>query len=488
MRRRAPASSCFSIRHAATAMLLPWLLAACEPAPPARLMNHQTLGELRVATRQDANSYRTGPNGTPEGFEHDLLVALGERLGVKVRFEIMPTSAAALSAVERGNVHLAAAGLIRNDAKAVRWSSPLRIVDYVLVGTVDASRVSDETDLVGFRVGVRRGSVPAHELEAMKRRVPGLRIAFARIGGETELLERVADGELDFAAADRQTYQMLNRYHPDLQIALPLDLKAEMAWALNRDGDDELATAIEAFLAEARASGLLERITERYYGHVQRLDGQRISAFLARIQTRLPRFRPSFIEAAHRYGLDWRLLAAVAYQESQWDPTATSYTGVRGMMMLTNETANRLGVKDRLDAHQSIMGGARYLAMLRDELPPEVEEPDRSWMAVAAYNVGMGHLRGAGAIARSLSKDDTSWKDMKNVLPLIAQPAYAARLAAGRGRGGEAVIMAESVRNYFEILARFEPAAPLVSENTPADAGAAGSLLRQGVSTSTPPM
>ncbi|MCB1908856.1 MAG: membrane-bound lytic murein transglycosylase MltF [Rhodocyclaceae bacterium] len=472
----------------AVAMLLAWLLTACERAPGARLLDYQELGELRVATRQDAGSLRIGPDGAPEGFEHDLLLALGERLGVPVRFEILPTSASALKAVELGNVHFAAAGLVRNDAKPVRWSPPLRIVDYVLVGNAGGNRVSDETGLAGHRIGVRRGSVPAVELEHMKRRVPGLHVAFARIGGETELLERVARGELEFAAADRLTYQMMNRYHPELQIAMPLDLRAEMAWALPRDASDRLARAIEDFVADARTSGLLERITERYFGHVQRLDEQRISAFLARAQTRLPKYRPLFVEAARQYGLDWRLLAAVAYQESQWDPTATSYTGVRGMMMLTNETASRLGVENRLDARESIMGGARYLAMLRDELPPEVDEPDRSWMAVAAYNVGMGHLRGAGAIARSLSKDDTSWKDMKNVLPLIAQPAYAARLSAGRGRGGEAVVMAESVRNYYEILARLEPAEPLVSDDSLEAAGVTGSPVRQGVSASTPPM
>ncbi len=469
-------------------LVLASLLAGCERAPRARLLDPATLGELRVAIRQDAVSYREGPDGEPEGFEHDLLMAFGERLGLPVRFELVPTSAAALKAVEYGNVHMAAAGLIQNTDRKVRWSSPVRPVDYVLVGSSEGSPIERETELVGHQIGVRRGSVPARALEAMKRRVPGIRIAFARIGGETELIERVAAGELDFAAADRTSYQVMANYHPELRVAMPLNLRADTAWALATDTADGLSGQVDAFLVDARTSGLLDRVMERYFGHVERLDEQRVAAFLTRMQTRLPRYRAFFVEAGETYGLDWRLIAAVSYQESQWDPNATSYTGVRGMMMLTSETAMRLGVKNRLDPRESILGGARYLSLLRDELPESVQEPDRNWMAVAAYNVGMGHLRGAAAIARSLKKDHTSWKDMKAVLPLISRPAYAARLQSGRGRGGEAVIMAESVRNYYEILARFEPA-DIASDPAPLD-----ELLpsppaaRQGASTSTPPM
>ncbi|MCB1954466.1 MAG: membrane-bound lytic murein transglycosylase MltF [Rhodocyclaceae bacterium] len=473
-------------------MLLLLLLAlasgGCERAPRATLLDYRELGELRVAIRQDAVAYREGPDGKPEGFEHDLLVALGEHLGVPVKFEIFATSAATLRAVERGNVHLAAASLIPNAERRVRWSRGVRPVDYVLVGSSEGPAINNETELVGHRIGVRKGSVPARALESMQHRVPGIRMVFARIGGETELIERVASGELDFAAADRLSYQVMANYHPELRVAMPLNLKTETAWALAPDTADALAGTIDDFLATAHASGLIDRVSERYFGHVDRLDEQRVAAFLTRIQTRLPQYRDLFIEAGRRYGLDWRLIAAVAYQESQWDPTATSYTGVRGMMMLTYETASRLGIKDRLDPRQSIMGGARYLSLLRDELPEAIPEPDRSWMAVAAYNVGMGHLQGARAIARSLDKDHTSWKDMKAVLPLIARPAYAARLRSGRGRGGEAVIMTESVRNYYEILARFE-AGDAPQESGPPDSvmpGLPGGL--QGTSTSTPPM
>ncbi len=154
---------------------------------------------------------------------------------------------------------------------------------------------------------------------------------------------------------------------------------------------------------------------------------------------------------------DWRLLAALAYQESGWDPLATSFTGVRGIMMLTDDTADRMHVNNRLDPKQSIAAGAKYLADLIDALPAEVKQPDRTWLALAAYNLGQGHMNGARAIAIGLKRDPDSWYEMKRVLPLMARQKYYQHLKSGRTRGGEAVIMVENVRTFYDILTRFEP-------------------------------
>jgi membrane-bound lytic murein transglycosylase F len=183
-----------------------------------------------------------------------------------------------------------------------------------------------------------------------------------------------------------------------------------------------------------------------------------IAALLDKRVSLLPRFRREFVAAQELTGIDWRLLAALAWQESQWDPLATSPTGVRGMMMLTEDTADRLKVKNRLDAAESIRAGARYLADLIEQLPPSVPEPDRTWLALAAYNLGMGHLNGARHFAVGLKRDPNSWYEMKQVLPLLARPEYYKRLKSGRARGGEAVILVENVRTYYGVLARFEPA------------------------------
>lgn len=440
--------------------LVTLLVVGCAPKEVPRLADYAALGELRIATRHDAISYREGNHdgggdGRSSGFEHDLLLALGEELGVPVRFVLYPDATRALDAVLTGQAHMAAAGLGRNERLPLRWSAALRDVDYVIVGRSDGPEIDAEADLAGRTVTVRRGSLPADKVSRIRKRLPALNMHFPARAGDETLLAELAQGKLDLVATDRLHYAFAARIHPEIGIAYELPGSSTIAWALALD-DEALARKVDAFIADAAASGRLARLADRYFGHVRRLDDAAIATFLSRIRERLPRYRAHFHEAEAQTGIDWRYLAAIAYQESHWDAQATSFTGVRGLMMLTADTADRLGVSDRLDPRQSILGGARYLNLLMEQLPAEMAEPDRSWVATAAYNLGMGHMNGARAIARRLGKDDLSWWELKSVLPLLSRPEYAARLKSGPARGGEAVVMTENVRNYHDILLRLE--------------------------------
>jgi membrane-bound lytic murein transglycosylase F len=170
----------------------------------------------------------------------------------------------------------------------------------------------------------------------------------------------------------------------------------------------------------------------------------------------LPRYRPTFKHAQELTGIDWRLIAALGFQESHWDPMATSPTGVRGLMMLTTETADRMGVTDRLDARQNILAGAQYLLDLKERMPSRIREPDRTWLALAAYNIGLGHLEDARILAQRLGKNPDLWVDVKQVLPLLSRYEYYSTLKRGFCRGGEALVLTENTRNYYDILSRYE--------------------------------
>ena len=383
--------------------LLSLVLAACAPSETPRVGDYRSVGELRVATRHDAISYRLDEDGRASGFEHDLLLALGDTLGVPVRFVPYPDPARALDAVINGQVHMAAAGLGRNDRLPLSWSQSLREVEYVIVGRSDGRAVNAEKDLAGRTVSVRRGTLAADKVSEIRKRLPGVNVHFPTRSAEEKLLSDLAEGRLDLVATDRLHFVFAARIHPELEIVHELPGRSGIAWALPQAGG-ALATDIAAFLTEITASGRLARIADRYFGHVRRLDEADVATFLSRIRERLPRYRPFFHEAEALTGLDWRYIAAVAYQESHWDPHATSFTGVRGMMMLTADTADHLGVENRLDARQSILGGARYLDMLREQLPDDLPEPDRTWMATAAYNLGMGHMNGARTIAAASAR------------------------------------------------------------------------------------
>mgnify|MGYP002624872028 FL=1 len=174
--------------------------------------------------------------------------------------------------------------------------------------------------------------------------------------------------------------------------------------------------------------------------------------FIRRINTVLPKYKDQFKAAARKYDLDWMLLAAQAYQESHWRTNARSPTGVRGIMMLTMNTARELNVKSRLDPVQSIHGGARYFKQLHDRIPEEVQEPDRTWFALAAYNVGMGHIYDARALAQRLGNDPNTWVGLSEVLPLLSQKKYYRTLKHGYARGREPVIYVQRIRDYHDIL------------------------------------
>ena len=180
------------------------------------------------------------------------------------------------------------------------------------------------------------------------------------------------------------------------------------------------------------------------------------SAFQERIHALLPAYTGLFHQAQQQTGVEWRLVAAIAYQESHWDPQATSATNVRGMMMLTEDTARRLRVVDRLDPRQSIVAGARYLADLKRSLPPRISEPDRTWIALAAFNIGIGHLEDARVLAARQKLNPDSWSDLKKTLPLLAQTDLADQTKYGQARGGQAVVFVETVRAYYDVLLRLE--------------------------------
>ena len=214
----------------------------------------------------------------------------------------------------------------------------------------------------------------------------------------------------------------------------------------------QLQSELDDWFDDMQSSGELRRLLDKYYGFVEVFDYVDIRTFIRRIEKRLPKYEPLFRTAAGRHDMDWTLLAAQSYQESHWNPKARSPTGVRGMMMLTQNTARELGVKSRIDAKQSIEGGAKYLTRLRERLPESVTGPDRTWLALAAYNIGMGHLYDARQLARELGHDPDRWSELAQVLPLLAQKRYYRQLKHGYARGYEPVRYVAQIRNYHDIL------------------------------------
>lgn len=390
-----------------------------------------------------------------EGFSRDLVKDFARELGIEVRFVIHANHAALADELRKGRLHLAVAMPVRDKLPGISFGPAIIETRQLIVQHASALPLEDPARLAEREISVLPDSAQLPALQSLAIDPPP-RIVVRNVGEETELFAGVARRRFDLAAGDELHFDVASNYYPDLGIAMALPDKLAYAWALPTELAD-LRERVAQFVARARQDGTLRRLHDRYFGHIKRLDARDIQGFLEHARTRLPNFRHAFQEAQEITGIDWRLLAALGYQESKWDPLAISPTGVRGLMMLTADTADRLGVKNRLDARESILAGAKYLAMLMDELPEDIKQPDRLWFALAAYNLGMGHLRGGRHFAAGLKRDPNLWVDMKEVLPLLSRPEYYERLKSGRARGGEAVILVENIRNYYDVLSRFEP-------------------------------
>ena len=439
------------------AVLASLVLAGCEEAPkPVPPMAHS--GELVVLTVNGPATYFEDAQGLPSGFEYDLVTLFAKELRVRPRFVVVDDSVRIDERLRRGEAHMAAAALTRHFdfPGGLAWGPSYFATQHQVVRRSGEPRVRSLKDLGDRPVGVIEESVAEHLLAAPSP--IALRLERLQPGTSTaDLLERVATGKLDYALVESTRFTLARRHFPQVEVAFDVDKPAEYAWLVSTIDKRRILEAAERFFERVREDGTLKRLVDRYYGHAARITAIDSGTLLERIGTHLPRLKPHFKEAERLSGLDWRLIAAVGYQESHWDPLATSPTGVRGLMMLTEETARRLQVRDRLDVRESIVGGARYLALLRESLSSRIPEPDRTFLALAAYNLGLGHLEDARILAQRSGLNPDKWQDVRQVLPQLSEPESFLTLKHGYARGFEALQLVDNVRNYYDILARAEP-------------------------------
>ena len=435
------------------ALILAVFIAGCgEPV-------HQPLDktdELVILTRPGPCTYTIDETGAASGFDHDLVDLLAQELGLKGRFILAASDADITRRLKNGEAHLAAAWLMPSTDPEMGSSTPYFRSRNLLVTHEASLPLTEIGQLAGKTVHVVAGSRQEAALREAQKTVPTLVVAATSGQSELALMEGVATQRYAAVLVNNAEFDIGSNYYPELQDSLEIGPERDISWIFAPGADPTLIVKANLFLERMRSSGEMDRLRDRYFGHVDRLTPADSVRFIERMHSVLPQYRGMFHMAQAITGIDWRVLAALAYQESQWEPLATSSTGVRGIMMLTEDTADVLGVSNRLEPAQSIRAGAQYLSDLREALPASVGEPDRLWLAVAAYNLGMGHLNAARGIAKARKADPDSWYEMKKIPPLLAKPQYYTHLKSGKGRGGAAVIMTENIRVYTDILNRYE--------------------------------
>ncbi|MGB3626645.1 MAG: membrane-bound lytic murein transglycosylase MltF [Henriciella sp.] len=435
------------------------MLTQCQPANDAAIVTDTTTlesiresGELVVLTLEGPTTY-TQYDDDAEGYEIDVIEAFAENLGVTPRYVVMDDVEALISGIEEGHGHLGAAGLTITDSRAerVKYGPAYKNTEESVVCHQKGPAPADFDQLAEVNLTVLAGSSYVETLQTLREDHSGLNWATRRAGSAMPMLEAVSERRIDCTISDSHLAEYARRLYPDLIIPMTISEDRPLGWIYNEkiNGMDQ---ALEGWFMEAHASGYLEELDERWFGHLDEFDYVEVLRFVERVEQRLPEFRNYFEAAAEDTRFDWHLLAAQAYQESHWDPNAKSPTGVRGLMMLTLPTARELGIEDRTDPEQSVEGGARYLQKLYDRIPDGVSGEDRLWFALAAYNVGMGHIYDARRLAERQGLDKNSWSDLERTLPLLTRPKYYKTVKHGYARGYEPVRYVRKIRDYYNML------------------------------------
>ncbi len=428
------------------------LIGTCSTQPPILDQVLET-GVLRVVTRDSPTSYTISPDG-PSGPEFDLVQAFAEDLGVSLVIEPVASVSEILPMLLSGDAHMAAAGLSITDTRQefLNFGHPYETVDVHLIYKLGTGKPRSLEEILDRSIEVMAGSSHVDLLSAIKEEYPSLTWTENADATIAELLTKVAMGEVDLTIADSTDFDVQRHFYPDLRVAIDLDIDDPLAWGFPKGSGDSLLAVADDFLIRSDRSGLLTQVHDRYYGYTKKFDYVGTRNFIRHYENRLPRYREWFEEAGRQWGVDWRLLAAIGYQESHWRAKAVSPTGVRGIMMLTQATADYLGLDDRLDPKKSIFGGAEFYARQTERIADTVDEPDRTWMALAAYNVGFNHIKDARMIVEWQGGDPDTWVDISEALPLLAERKWYSRVPYGYARGWEPVLYVNNIRAYYNIL------------------------------------
>lgn len=404
-------------------------------------------GVLRISTINSPLTYYT-VNNAPAGMDYELAKRFADYLGVTLQVTVRQNLNDLFDDLDDGDADLLAAGLIYNNERLARFRAgpSYYSVSQQLVYRIGTSRPKNLGNLKG-RLTVASGSAYMSTLRNVKEnQYPDLDWAISTDQSPKALLEAVADGELDYTIGDSVTIGLLQRIHPQLAVAFDITDEEPVTWYMQRDEDDSLYAAMLDFFSQMEEEGAMARLEEKYLGHVGAFDYVDTRTFLRAIDDILPGIRPLFERYATE--IDWRLLAAISYQESHWNPQATSPTGVRGLMMLTRNTADSLEVSDRLDPEQSIRGGSEYLQRMMEKVPSSVPEDERIWFALAAYNMGYAHMLDVRKLTEKQGGNPDSWADVKLRLPMLSQKRYYTQTTYGYARGHEAYNYVENIRKY----------------------------------------
>ncbi|PIE43116.1 MAG: membrane-bound lytic murein transglycosylase MltF [Gammaproteobacteria bacterium] len=438
--------------------LIIWFVSACTPQSTLEKIKQEKV--IHVITRNAPTTYYEDRDG-PAGFEYELVKKFSDYLGVELRLRFVNDLGETQSIIENGFAHLATAGIAITPDKLsrFRFSTTYLEVKPTIIYRKGSLRPRKIADILDSPVHVLANSHHVEKLSALKAKYKTLNWVEHTDMEIFDLLNQIEQNEIRYAIVDSNELKLYQALFPHAKAGFELAETDKHAWLFPASDDNSLLEVANTFFTKIKADGTLEKLRHQYYDHVNQLNYVGARSFIRDIEARLPKYRSLFETTASKLGLDWRLLAAIGYQESHWQPKAKSPTGVRGLMMLTRTTAKEMGIRNRLDPASSVLGGAKYFSKVHKRIPSRIAEPDRTWFALAAYNVGFGHLEDARILTQRGGANPDFWMDVKKFLPLLAKKKWYSKTRHGFARGNEPVSYVQNIRRYYDVLVWLEATA-----------------------------
>jgi membrane-bound lytic murein transglycosylase F len=402
------------------------------------------------------------------GFEYELLKRLENYFNIKVNIIVQPSIEESMTMLNKGEVDIIAFPLtITKERKKViaftnHYISQMQVLVQrkpenwrdMKLHEIDKTLIRDQVELIEKEIHVLNHSSYIDALESLSDQIGGLiNIIEDDPSVDTDqLIKNVADGKYKYTISDENIAKVNNAYYPILDIETPVSFPRRIAWAV-RLNSPHLLDTLNYGIDLLKKTGTIKIIYDKYCNSSRKAREIAKSDYSSFSGGNLSPYDELIKLYAKKLLWDWRLLAAMVYQESKFDPKTTSWAGAKGLLQMMPATAREQGVEDRANPEQNLRGGAKYLLWLEKQWQPRVEDPNEQLkLVLASYNVGIGHVYDACALTEKFGGDPAKWRDVReNLLKLSNRKYYSDPVVkVGYARGSEPV-------NYVdEILLRYE--------------------------------
>ena len=385
------------------------------------------------------------------GYHYSIMKEFADFLDVELSVKVVNNLADARSMIVSREADIISGWNIINSDNDIKTSYPYNRIDYVIVAKSNISRQSNIDDKI------LKNNVHAIESQVITNvnsdKEKELKYSYKIWYDKNidDLLKMLIDNEIMFLFMSSDEFKILSKYYRDIRIVKRHSINEAEYWVLPGNVGSNMQNKISDFFNLMINNNRLATIYQNFFGQQQHtFVGSKI--FIKDLVEIFPTYEFFFKEASRLFNFDWRLIASIGYQESRWKKDAVSYTGVKGIMMLTKDTAREVGVDDRRDPRNSIFGGAKYLRSIYNRLDYDLDDNEKKWFAIAAYNIGLGHVEDAIKLASKNGVDIRKWSDIEPYILMLSQSEFYRQTKYGYARGWETVKYVQNIKQYYDII------------------------------------